>query len=96
LEVAAELLPFEKLDFIALPANWRESPAPPDIARYGDDFVQHGKHCLLLVPSVLATDEKNCLINPAHQDFRRIVLQEAESLNYDPRMFRKKASPRRR
>lgn len=88
-------LPIEKLDSTSLSANWRESPAPPDLARFGDEFAQRGTHCLLLVPSVLAPNENNCLINPAHRDFRKIVLRETEALNYDPRMFRKKTSTRR-
>jgi RES domain-containing protein len=31
---------------------------------------RRGEHCLLLVPSVLAPNENNCLINPAHPDYR--------------------------
>ena len=52
-----------------LPANWRVSAAPPELARIGDEFVRRGRHCLLMVPSVLAPSESNCLINPAHADF---------------------------
>jgi len=43
---------------------------------------------LLLVPSVLAPTEDNCLINPAHSDFTAILFRETEPLDYDPRMFR--------
>ena len=78
----------------SLPTGWRDSAAPPGLARYGDEFARAGKYCLLLVPSVLAPSENNCLINPAHPDYRKIVVREAEPLNYDPRMFRKQ--PRRR
>jgi RES domain-containing protein len=31
------------------------------------------KHYLLLAPSVLAPNENNCLINPAHGDYKRIA-----------------------
>jgi RES domain-containing protein len=72
-----------------LPSNWRDSAAPPELARFGDEFAQRGKGCLLVVPSVLAPSENNCLINPAHPDYKKIVVRETESLNYDPRMFRK-------
>ena len=77
-----------------LPANWRDIPAPPEIAQIGDDFVKKGKTCLLLVPSALATHESNWLINPRHPEFAQITLNVAEPLRYDPRMFRE--SPRRR
>ena len=76
-----------------LPPNWRDSAAPPDLARFGDEFARRGKDCLLRVPSVLAPGENNWLINPAHPDYRKIVVRATESLNYDPRMFRK---PRQR
>ena len=72
-----------------LPGNWREAAAPPQLAQFGDKFAQHGKHCLLLVPSVLAPSENNCLINPAHPDYGRIAIRALEALSYDPRMFRK-------
>lgn len=72
-----------------LPANWRESAAPPELARLGDEFTQRGEYGLLLVPSVLAPNENNCLINPAHPDYKRIVVRAVEPLSYDPRMFPK-------
>jgi hypothetical protein len=43
-------------------------------AKKGDEFAQRGENCLLLVPSVLAPNENNCLINPAHPDYKRIVV----------------------
>lgn len=73
-----------------LPANWREAAAPPELARLGDEFAQRAERCLLLVPSVLAPNENNCLINPAHPDYKKIVVREVELLSYDPRMFQKK------
>jgi RES domain-containing protein len=45
--------------------------------------------CLLLVPSALAVNETNFLINPQHPDFKQITVNQVEPLRYDPRMFRK-------
>ena len=72
-----------------LPAGWRHSAAPPGLARIGDEFARRAQHCLLLVPSVLAPNESNCLLNPEHPDFKKIVVRQAEPLSYDPRMFGK-------
>jgi RES domain-containing protein len=83
----------EQIDAAALPAGWRNPAAPPELARFGDEFAQRFAHCLLLVPSVLAPRENNCLFNPAHPDYEKIAVRGLEPLNYDPRMFRK---PRRR
>ena len=50
---------------------------------------------MLLVPSVLAPNENNWLINPAHSDFKRIVVPEVEPLSYDLRMFLRQRRQRR-
>jgi RES domain-containing protein len=72
-----------------LPANWRDAAAPAELARFGDEFVERGEHCLLLVPSALAPSENNCLINPAHGEYKRVTVLELEALRYDARMFGK-------
>jgi RES domain-containing protein len=85
----------ERVEAGALPANWRESAAPAGLARLGDEFAQRGENCLLMVPSVLAPSENNCLINPAHPDYKTLVVREVEPLTSDPRMFSKQRSHRR-
>ena len=85
----------ERVETSNLPANWRESAAPPELARLGDEFAQRGENCLLLVPSVLAPNENNWLINPAHTDYKRIVVLELEPLSDQPRMFRQQRRRRR-
>ncbi len=81
----------EQVDVDDLPDNWRDEAAPPELTRFGDEFAASGKSCLLFVPSVLAAHENNCLMNPDHPDFARVVVQSLEALNYDPRMFKKPA-----
>lgn len=80
----------ESVESRELPGNWRESPAPAELARFGDEFAERAKHCVLLVPSALAPSEMNCLINPAHPDYRRIAVRGLEPLAYDRRMFGKR------
>lgn len=87
-------LSHETLDAAKPPANWRDPAAPPELASFGDEFAQRAEFCLLLVPSVLAPSENNCLLNPAHPDFAKIMLRKPEPLNYNKRMFAKQ--PRRR
>jgi RES domain-containing protein len=70
-----------------LPADWRRSPAPAELARIGDEFVQKAERCILIVPSALAPHENNWLLNLQHPSFRKIVVSRPEPLNYDPRMF---------
>jgi len=74
----------------ALPGNWRDPVAAPELAHFGDEFVQGGKHCVLIIPSALAPAENNWLINPAHSEYSRITVHQLEPLIYDPRMFHKR------
>jgi RES domain-containing protein len=77
----------EQVELKDLPSNWRAPAAAPELAQIGDEFVDRQKRCLLLVPSVLASNERNCLINPAHPEFNRITILENQPVAYDPRMF---------
>lgn len=86
----------EEIQISQLPPNWRDPAVPPELAGVGDGFVQRAEHCLLVVPSAIAPNEHNWLLNPGHPDFKRIVIREPEPVAYDPRMFAKPPQRRRR
>lgn len=71
-----------------LPANWRESPAPPELASYGDEFARRAECVALIVPSAIVPAEENWLLNPQHPDFGRVTVHPVESLDY-ARLFRR-------
>lgn len=71
----------------ALPPNWRGSPAPAALAELGDTFVHEARAAILVVPSVLAPDESNWLINPAHPEARKVRVSPVERFRYDSRFF---------
>jgi len=77
----------QRIETSKLPANWRETPAPAELARFGDEFVERGKYCVLIVPSAIVPGEDNWLINPQHTEFRKIAIRESEPLNYYSRLF---------
>jgi RES domain-containing protein len=96
---AAEIpddLPCERIESSQLPRDWRELAAPCGLAALGDDFAQRNEHCLMWVPSVLAPKENNCLINPRHPDYQRVLARPVEPLSYDPRMFARELARRKR
>jgi RES domain-containing protein len=84
-----------RLNASELPGRWRETPGPPELAQIGDEFVKKAETCLVLVPSALAVNENNWLINPQHAEFKQIAVNPVESLRYDPRMFRQSAKRRK-
>ncbi len=87
-------LPRQQIAADKLPANWRETPAPAELARLGDEFVQLGKGCILVVPSALVPSESNWLISPMHEEFRKITIRETEPLTYDSRLSARGRSSR--
>lgn len=70
-----------------LPADWRQTPAPPQLARIGDSFAFDRKAAILIVPSALAPSESNWLINPQHPEFHKIRVRPPEAFRYDARFF---------
>jgi RES domain-containing protein len=72
----------------ALPANWRDSPPPPETQAIGDRWVADLTSAVLQVPSVVVPDEFNYVLNPAHPDFRRVTIGPPSSFPFDPRLRR--------
>jgi len=72
-----------------LPANWREMPAPTALAAMGDDFVKKAQFAALIVPSALATTERNWLLNPQHAEFRGINVLPPQPVHNLRRFLRK-------
>jgi RES domain-containing protein len=75
------------LDSKELPKSWWQTPAPPDLAKLGDNFVRNARATILKFPSALATTEMNWLINPMRSEFSRIRVHATEPFQYDARFF---------
>jgi RES domain-containing protein len=71
-----------------LPAGWRRTPPPPELAQIGDEFARNRRTAILIVPSALAPAESNWLINPRHPEFAKIRVHLPERFQYDPRFLR--------
>ena len=82
-----EALEIGRLDLKALPPNWHGT-RDESLRPFGDEWVHAGKTVALLVPSAAIPGEWNILLNPAHPDFSKIEMREAEPFEYDVRMFR--------
>jgi RES domain-containing protein len=75
----------ETMDPNGISPNWRETPAPPELAAFGSQWAAENRSLALRVPSVPMPYEYNCLLNPAHPDFaRNVVLGAAEPFSFDP------------
>jgi RES domain-containing protein len=69
-----------------LKKNWKEDF---QYTRYiGDEFFKQKKSLILKVPSAVIHEEYNYLINPLHDDFKKIKLIKTKSFWPDERLFK--------
>jgi len=78
----------ELLETEALPPDWRRIPVPPSSQRIGARWVLSNSSAVLPVPSVVIPSERNCLLNPAHPDFKKIRIGKPEPFSLDQRMWK--------
>lgn len=83
-EVDDELV--ERLGEADLPTAWRSSPPPPALQLLGDEWVVSSRSAVLAVPSVVVPWETNYLLNPAHPDFHRLLVDRPRRLDLDERL----------
>ena len=74
------------VDAMDLPPDWNEEPPPPSAAEIGDRWVKESRSAVLELPGVIIPAEFNCLINPAHSDFKRIHIGQPLPFSFDPRL----------
>ncbi len=77
----------EKIAPADLPADWTDEPPPPLTQAIGDLWVKQARSAVLELPSVIIPSEPNYLLNPAHPDFKEIVIGKPESFSFDPRLL---------
>lgn len=70
----------------SLPAGWN-APQRYDVCRaVGDAWLDSLRTAVLRVPSAVAPDEWNVLINPAHPSATRITITHQRPFSFDPRL----------
>jgi RES domain-containing protein len=70
-----------------LPADWHmaESQSARDI---GDQWLAEAACAVMMVPSVVAREEWNVVVNPLHPDAAAITVSEAKPVVWDERLFK--------
>ena len=70
-----------------LPKNWDDlSEVGHLICRdFGDKWLDSQKATVLIVPSVIIKNEQNILLNPSHQDFKKIKIVATDNFLFDER-----------
>jgi RES domain-containing protein len=70
-----------------LPRGWNRLPPSPASKRFGDEWVAAGSSLGLLVPSVIASEERNLLLNPAHARFNEVRVLKKSRVQMDTRLY---------
>lgn len=71
-----------------LPKNWREYPAPEQLATIGTDWIKQKSSLLLEIPSAVMDKEFNTLINPLHQEISKLSIAKVDKFSFDPRLLK--------
>jgi RES domain-containing protein len=78
--------PVENTSAATLPEDWIDRI---DVTRaIGDRWLQAGRVPLLRVPSAVAPETFNVLVNPTHPNARRLSVVQASEHVIDPRLLR--------
>jgi RES domain-containing protein len=54
----------------------------------GTEFIKNSNNLILKVPSAIIDEEHNFLINPNHQDFKKIKIKKSKPFIFDERLYR--------
>lgn len=85
IEVPESLVILE-LNEVELAADWKENT---EISRaIGDSWLRGFNSVLLAVPSAIVPHTRNYLINPSHQDARKINITSHDNYPFDLRLFK--------
>lgn len=71
-----------------LPADWRDYPAPASLKKLGADWIANQASLVLRVPSVVAPQESNLLVNPAHAEFSQLKVVDVQPFQIDSRVLK--------
>ena len=70
-----------------LPSNWRDYPAPEQLAEIGTNWIKSKSSLLLDIPSAVVNREMNTLINPLHEDIKKVRVVSVEKFSFDSRLL---------
>lgn len=70
-----------------LPPNWRDYPAPEQLADIGTNWLKSKSSLLIDIPSAVVDKEMNTLINPLHKDIKSVNLVSVENFSFDSRLL---------
>ena len=81
-----ETVKIKAIAISALPANWTDYEQMAITQKIGDDWIKDSSSAILKVPSSIIEEEFNYLLNPEHDDFKKIKLLKFAPFVFDSRI----------
>lgn len=78
----------EVRDLVRIAKDWRTSPAPAALQDLGSDWIRRGETAVLSVPSAVVPEERNLLLNPAHEAFSSVRIGRPKPFGLDSRLWK--------
>lgn len=76
----------EKILVSSLPKFWDAPDTRPFTKNLGDQFLRNSVNLLLEVPCVLMPEEMNYVLNPLHQDMKKVRILNRRRIYFDKRV----------
>lgn len=84
---ADDAIRVERIELEDLPSDWKSNQ---DVTQsFGDKWLHRAETALLRVPSAIAPETWNWLLNPRHKDASHVRIMTADAHRYDWRLFSK-------
>ena len=84
LEIPENIM-FQKISKSKLKPSWKTDPGYTQWM--GSEFLKNAQNVALEIPSAIVDDEHNYLLNPLHDNFKKIKLISSEEFSFDKRLF---------
>ena len=84
IEIPASL-EIQEIKKSSLHKDWKSLTNYSYCQQKGNQWLKEGTTCILKVPSVIIDEEFNYLINPQHNQFKKIKLADVEEFSFDAR-----------
>ena len=68
------------------PVGWDVIPAATVSLNTGDNWIKNNTSALMVVPSVIISEEYNVLINPLHSHTKKLIVRKVRKWTYDSRL----------
>lgn len=69
-----------------LPENWQQYPAPSVLGDITENIFQEKNVLFISVPSIVVKWEWNVIINPKHEDMKKVEIMQVEKFEFDKRL----------